>query len=599
MAQSPVIIPSRQTKQWSQLNKGDLLGTLFATKNIDLDTPGILKLSQRTRYVGQDSGGGNFGNMLSIVYGNFQSTTTTYQYWMVSDFGNMYTLSADLATFAVDGLANTPAPGTAGDATGWNGNLYVTKLSRVAKLAAGTWTTDWSSANFTSNSAGIPHPIEPNVTNGNLLVGDGNLLKRCIADGTISTAVTFPSNYIINWIRRGANVNYIGLDSKAGGVGAVATWDGLDTTLEYNSLIPMKCRTPLSGAFGEDGVLRVAQSDGRLMKFNGSGFAYEAELPTYRDYLARRDWGGSLTVAGRVLQRGMAYIRGKLHLSIDTGLNSTPAEIPNFLGGVYCYDDDNKAFYHKYSGSNSQTVTDFGQLRAAAMCSAISPIFEGRNIDPAATVGGKILFGGGYYLATTGSTGYTVVSAVTGANRGTFTTCRIECSGITQDATALYCKYQGLTTSADKILFKYRTKYRDPILLQSGIPTWTSTTVFTTTDTGMASAEVGDEITVLHGNGAGSTAHIVSMPLAAGTYTVTLDEAITGVSSTNTSQMILDNWKKLTPTIIYTDVDGYRKISLPVAGKTWFQIKGELRGEGDVVGIQELQLVNKDKLPAE
>lgn len=584
-----------QSKKWSQLNQGNLLGVLASSKGIDLDSSGILKLAQRTRYVGRTSSG-DFSTALAIVYGNFQSSATTFEYWVVSG-GAVFVLSADLSTFGADVLANTPATHFGSDGCTWNGNLYVTKTARVSKLAAGTWTTSWSSADFANTASGYPHPIEPNVTNENVLIGDGNLLKRCISDGTIDTALTLPSNYKINWIRRGVNVNYIGLDSTSGR-GAVAVWDGLDTTLEANAVIPIKARTPLSGVIDEDGVFNIIQSDGRLMRFNGSGFSYEAELPPFRDYFARRDWGGSLSVAGRVLNRGMEVIKGRIHVNVENVLNSTPIYVPNFPGGVWVFDKDSKAFYPKYSASNSQTITDYGTFGSESMAGAIYPFLEGRNTDPTTTVGGVLIAGGRAYGDTTATAYRTLYSVTTGENRGQFSTCRIESQQITDDGIALWCKFQGVQTSSDKIIFKYRTKYRNPILLIDTIA-WSSTTVFTTTDTGMASAEVGDEITVVFGNGAGSMAHITTIVLNGGTYTVTVDEAITGISSTNSGYILVDNWKKLTPTITYLDTDGYKKISIPVKNRPWFEIKGELRGEGGLVAIQELQIINKNNLPAE
>lgn len=583
-----------QTKQWSQLNKGDLLGTLFSTRNIDLDTQGILKLAQRTRYVGQTTSG-NLTDILAIVYGNFKSTSTDFHYWIIST-GGLYTLSFDLATFAADALANTPTTHAGSDGCTWNGDLYVTKTSRVSKLSGGTWTASWSSADFTNTASGFPHPIEVNVTNTDVLIGDGNLLKRCISDGTIDTALTLPSNYKIIWIRRGANVNYIGLDSNAGGLGAVAVWDGLTTTLEANPLVNIKARTPLSGVVDDEGQLHIIQSDGRLMRYNGSGFAYEAELPPYRNYLARRDWGGFVTVAGRVFQRGMAIIRGRIHITLDASLNNTPSLIPNFLSGVWVYDPDNQAFYHKYAPSYSNTVKDFGQAQGTAFVSALFPFVEGRNTDPTASVGG-VLLTGGRLSDDSGSTVRNVVSVTTGENRGQFSTVRIESQGITDDVLSIWCMYEGINNSTDKIIFKYRTSYREAFKLSSGIPTWTSTTTFTTTDTNAANVDVGDELLILAGNGAGGTTHVSSVSESSGTYTITVDEAITGIAADDVGAILVDNWKKLPTTITNADTLGYKRIPLPIKNVPWFQIKGELRGEGGIVGIQKLKIYNKNNIP--
>ncbi len=587
-----MIIKIPQNNQWSQLNAGDIFGTLSATRNIDLNTPGVLKLAQRTRYVGQTSSG-NFLDAHNILLYN-------QIYYVCST--RMFSMTRSLAGFAEDLSANAPSSGPITDGCIWNGNMYVSKTARISKLATATWTQDWSSADFANTGSSYPHPIEPNVKNTDILVGDGNLLKKCDSSGTITTAITFPSNYVINWIRRGTNVNYIGLNEAQGGRGAVGIWDGLSTTIEANAIIPIGATTPLSGVLDEDGVLHILQSDGRLMRFNGGGFSYEAELPPFRDYLLRKDWGGSLTIQNRVLNRGMSLVRGKIHVALTAQLST--ARFSHFTDGVWVYDKDNKAFYHKFSPSNANTVTDYGQLETVSI-SALSPVFEGGGendsnyVDPTASTGGFLLFASRTAGATSSTTYRNLLSATTGENRGQFTLNRIETNNIQDTNIAIWCKYQGLNTSSDKIIFKYRTKYRDPIsVLSTGI-TWSSDTVFTSADTGWASAEVGDEVTILSGNGAGSTAHIYSISYANPTYTITLDEAITGVSSTNNGNVLIENFRKISTDINYLDTFGYKKITFPVQGNsTWIQIKCELRGEGGVVGIQELQVVKNEFLKA-
>lgn len=576
-----------QNKKWTQFNQGDIFGTIFASRNIDLNTPGILKLAQRTRYIGQTSSGSFLDAHAILLYNGY--------YYICSN--RMFTATRALAGFTQDVSANAPSSGPITDGCVWNGNLYVAKTSRVSKLATTTWTQDWSSADFANTGSSFPHPIEPNVTNIDLLVGDGNLLKRCSSTGTITTALTLPSNYVINWIRKGTNVNYIGLNEAYGGRGAVAIYDGLATTLEANSIIPIQATTPLSGVIDDNGILYILQSDGRLMRFNGSGFSYEAELPCFRDYNLRKDWGGSLTVAKRVLNRGMAIVRGKIHISVNASPPS--ARYSNFLSGIWVYDQENKSLYHKYAVSNSNSITDYGQNEVTAM-TAICPVFEGGGyndanyVDPTESVGGVLIVG----CRNSGNTQITqyntLASITTGENRGQMTLNRIENLGIKEGRTSLYCKFEGVNNSTDKIIFKYRTKYRTTIqVLSTGI-TWTSNTTFTSIDTDLSSAEVGDEITILSGSGAGSTAHISSISYSNPTYTVVLDEEITGVSASDNGNIIIENFTKIPTTITNSDTDGYKKISLPDMPKsTWVQFKIELRGEGGVVGIQELQLVSQ------
>ena len=89
-----------------------------------------------------------------------------------------------------------------------------------------------------------------------------------------------------------------------------------------------------------------------------------------------------------------------------------------------------------------------------------------------------------------------------------------------------------------QFVWKYRTRRTEPVDFTI---TWTSTTTFTTTQSGIVE---GDEITILQGKGGGRIAHVTGTPtFSSPNYTVTLDEAITGVSGTAKAR--LQKWKKI------------------------------------------------------
>lgn len=92
-------------------------------------------------------------------------------------------------------------------------------------------------------------------------------------------------------------------------------------------------------------------------------------------------------------------------------------------------------------------------------------------------------------------------------------------------------------TAGFNFVIKYRTE--KPVYTDFDI-TWTSTTSFTTTQTGLA---VGDEITIIQAKGSGRIAHISAISFSSPNFTVTLDETITGV--TGTARARSENWKKL------------------------------------------------------
>lgn len=588
------VIPNSD-KKIVQLNKNDAIGNIWYTRNIDLNSPGKVLLARRTSVVAQQStSGSDFDHVRSIVYGNFNSASTSYKYWLITS-DKIATVNSDLSGFAVDAISGSPSLHFGSDGCQWNGDLYVSKTSRIDKLSAGTWTNSWSGSAFSNTSSGFPHPIEPNVTNANLLVGDGKFLKTVASDGTVATAFTLPSSYRITWIRRGNGLNYIGCQNVVNGYGAVVTWDGLPTTISWNNIYPIPSTRVYSGILDEEGIFNVITDDGRLMAFNGSGFTTVAEFPVFRQ-APSNGWYQSQENFPPVLQRGTALVNGKIHINLYSYIDNVGV-IPQFTSGVWVYDKD-VGLYHKYGPSAYSTISDYGSSYYSSGPGAISPIFR----DPSGSVvdisdGSEFIIGGRLSTIDSSTDFYNLISVTSGANRGSFVTTMLESEKISDKPTSVWCKYDNVLTSLDKILFKYRITKPSTYPILGITATWSSTTQFTTTDSGFSNAVVGDEVTIQNRVGSGSTAHISTISLNTGTYTVTLDEAMTGVASTNTGLIMVDNWKKLPTVITNADTMGYKRIPIPsIKDSSWIQIKTELRGDSRVE-IGELKVLTVDQQP--
>ena len=120
--------------------------------------------------------------------------------------------------------------------------------------------------------------------------------------------------------------------------------------------------------------------------------------------------------------------------------------------------------------------------------------------------------------------------------------------------------------------------------------TWTSTTTFTVQKPfdEWALAEVGNEVEILRGAGAGLLAHIVSIVESSGTYTVTLDDGFAEYQSGDVGLAVFHNWKKLV-TIDYGDSNALQNFyseDVGIEGQ-FLQLKVELRG----VNVQIVELL--------
>ena len=181
-------------------------------------------------------------------------------------------------------------------------------------------------------------------------------------------------------------------------------------------------------------------------------------------------------------------------------------------------------------------------------------------------------------------------------SRGYFITPKIFSQDLTDKFNLISLKFAPFTSDLDKIVIKYRTEddRLDYIKLDDWDITWTSTTTFTSTETGWSGASVGNEIEVLSGAGGGLLAHISTITENAGTYTITIDETFANYVSGDVARAIFRNWTKFT-TITSTNTNGYFAETLGAEGK-FLQLKIELRGVNVI--IEDLKVDNKYHLPA-
>lgn len=267
------------------------------------------------------------------------------------------------------------------------------------------------------------------------------------------------------------------------------------------------------------------------------------------------------------------------------------------------------------TGNNSQFFIflpnrDFGGSQNASQ-GGIGILKKGNDEGMIRTDGMRLIFGGQAGTTTTSVIPVLCVLAEGQENRGYFITPRLNSDKIKDTFQNVTIKFRNINTPEDKILVKYRTveryddlKYIDVALTPTG--TWTDANTFTSTDARLASAKAGDEVEIVRGSGAGYLAHISSISINAGTYTVNLDEDVQNVTASDTMLFFVDNWQRagqLTNIITTADCDtftddagvartgtgGVKTFSV-TANARWLQLKIELRGED--VEIEEILINN-------
>lgn len=667
------IIPNQQTKKHSQLNKSDLLGTIYQSRNINLDKDGYIKLADAT-----------FAQYSTIDDADFDDADAVLasadEVFINSD--EVFSGSAGLDEFNNhSGDTTPPSPGVEQDLTYFNGTEVVSDGNNVYYRSD---TDEWTAVTVSGGSYDPSNPTSLCVYDGAnvLAVGNSNIVKFInISWAVEATILTLPAEYRVTSMVSIGNSLFVatrsisGLESKFFVTNSVQT--SADNAYPTGSFELASIKTFKSSVIGINSL-------GQLIRFNGGGFDPLAQLPIYMTDL---EWADALNDYSRVSNRGISVDGDLIYINLSSIVEAGRFKmLPGFLSGVWCYDDSNNSLYHRYSPSLStiKTITNptvnatdntfTGSSGSFDNCVTGMPVFysastaipelmeggrcyflikisstvcklantyadaiAGTAIDISATGTTNVLtvvktndYGSGYYdnrasvsilnsklfdsdyvgrLCMTANLGskqnlstiYTVFCPTSPylPNRGYFVTPRLNSQEAKDNFNTFSLKFSPLDTD-DKIVVKYKTqdKYGLPKpSVQYGVSSkwsgkWSDTDTFVTT-ADMSNVSVGDEIEIVSGVGSGITAHISSITLLAGTYTVNLDEAFPFAVANDLFYFVADNWTKLT-TIDYTNTDHFFQANIGGLGK-FIEFKVEMRGIG--VTIEELQIDNINLLP--
>lgn len=671
------IIPNQQTKKHQQDNKSDLSGTIYQTRNINLDEEGYIKLSHTPYAVMTSDDDANLDTADAILASDTDIFVNSDEVFSGTIGVNVFT------TRAAD--TNTPTPGVEDDCVYFNDTEVISDGTAVRYRSA---STTWTTISGTSLSATGPTVMCVFEAENNLAIGKDNVVKFVNTSWTVSgTALTLPANYQVSSMASRGQSLYIGTRNKSGGEAKMFVVSTIQAapdyaygigTFEIPSLFPFKSS------------VACIDSLGRINLFTGGGFQEVASLPIYA---SAYEWCDAQNDYSTVSNRATSVDGDLIYINLSSYIQSARFKmLPNFPSGIWCYDDTSKSLYHKYapsytriqavagtnvtvsaandnftltSGNLNDIVTGMPVLYTISsvaipelkestpyyiikssstvfkLATSYSNAIAGTAINitdvgdtgqafyifktndygwtaydsrQSVTVLNNLLFDSEYagriaytadlFAKQSLSTKKTVIGGVSPylPNRGYFITPRLNASGLEDVYNSIAIKYKPLDTD-DKIIIKYKTEDRMMFpftSLQYGVTdnykgTWTDTDTFTTVQD-LSDVEVGDEIEIIAGVGSGHIAHVSSISVNAGTYTVNLDEAFPFVSASDVCYFMVDNWVKL-DTIDSTNTDGYFRKVITNNDKfsKFVQFKIELRGIG--VTIEEVQVYNSTHKP--
>jgi hypothetical protein len=595
-------IPSKDTKQYVQLNSTDVLGNLAASRNMNLTKPGYAQLAKKVKYILQHATNASSPNNFGVVY-NVVFDPVQYCYVAITSNGVFNSSGPDnVTTWAKD--TGTNAPGSSTDGAFWNGSLYVfAQTTYVAKKTSGTWTRiSTVGVAPDATTASLIHTCEINVGNDTLCYCDGNKVRQINPDDTAGIALTVPKNFVLNTLGYVNDVFHVGSYNTNGGNAKMFLWDGTSQgpTATFDAKSQM-----VASVCEYSGTAAMVNSFGQLCLYTGGEYKQVGAFPSY--FTEEHLFAGTSVHRMPLVPKGMKGIGELIYINIGNSMvgagSGYKKGIPYMPSGVWIYDPKVGGPYHMYAPAVHNADESIGQSQIQNQAGAIMFLAE-----PAVTAGSipnaanatEMMFGA-QLIKTNDSSGNIyncLCSPTTGFNKGYLITAKILSLAEEDIVQYIRIKWKNLKNATDKLKISFRNldKYALPFVSgtfpDGGYISWTATNTFTTTSTLFANVVKGDQIEVLAGVGSGNIAYVSSITLVTGTYTVVLDAAIGGTTG-NTGNVQVANFEKV-QTIGNDKPKGVIEIPMTKTSK-WSQVMVELEGEGEEVMIEEIEVINKSR----
>ncbi len=336
-----ITIPSPQTKQWVQANKGEIFGNLYRTRNIDLDEKGYLKLAKRANMI-DSSGSGKMLNCFFFAAANL---------YIVPTSTTVYQISSDLNTVAsvtASGGSN-PTLSIYGDGVMFNALAYFSTTSTLVKMdSALAFTSLSGSITLTSSKF---HPLCVFESLNYLAVGDANTVKLYNTSDSLIETLTIPQEYEVTWLVYKDQNLYIGTRNLQGGQAKMFRWNGSGTA--FQDSFGFNAEWSFSGCEYGSSIASIT-SNGEVVYFTGGGFEQIVALPVYST--GYQWWkAGVNPTEGKVQRRGMLADGKKLYIVLSGHIGEYPYNLEAQPSGLWCYDPE-VGLYHKAGGNENETT---------------------------------------------------------------------------------------------------------------------------------------------------------------------------------------------------------------------------------------------------
>jgi len=585
-------------RPYNQVNRGDSIGSFWSTMNIDLQSNlGVMRVSPRMLLNTSSASDAQLG--LPIAFTEFNGS------WWALCGGSIFRTAASTLdpneAFTEDSSSGAQTDYDESDDmvvftnrlfTSNNGGLY----------AKSSYAGAWSLITSTPSNGILQYFRKFN----RLYVGDSSEVESLSSADVWAASgdytITLPTGFTIVCMTETSDSVWIGTinGENLAGKGSIFRWDGISAQATERYYIEANEICALTTM---DDIPYLMDSDGILRQFTGSSFEEVGRLPFGVGRKLPKGTNTGATNPRYIHRRGLiATKNGTIQALVRNIYEDADDTVPeNLPSGVWEWSPD-FGFTHKYSigytPRETTTITDFGQYRVRE----VGALANANLGDDSSDRNGIILVGANYYTDnTTGTTtNYAIfyddtIDAI--QKKGYFVTTWFDSQEIQDKWERLWSIYKKFATSTDSIVFKFRINEEDPVYADI---TWVNTTSFTTTTditaygptaTGFNGTQ-GGEVEFIQGTGSGLCAHITNISNNAGTYTVTIDETATGVT-TGTGKARFQKWIKLNPSEAQDTVKRYSQMAIGDSSPD-IQIKGCLTFTGEGEFLKMALVSNED-----
>ena len=550
-------IPNSQG-QTRTIYETDKYGELWDTFGIDLQSVGKIKSAKKMLKVKDVSDDVNFGDVYGLAtYNNHHYVVTgsgtgkeIYRCGVADDvrIENNWDKQNSNGSFGVET-----------DTTIFGGNLLISQGDDIMSTDGSTYDEDWWSdvTSGTSLTTTRAHTME--VLRGGqetLFVTDGNLVRYYNATSGHST-VTLQTDLVASVLDKGRDSMYVGTYTETNEnalVYEIYVGEVIGSTPVARFAFPVDGRAVLALRV-VDGIPYVITDKGHIQKFNGAGFVTVNSLPfAFTDEQLQGVRAGSVSnnSANKPIHHGGTDVHNQsIFFAINTELYNQDKTPNRCASGIWEYNTVTNQLNHR--SAFVETATQNG----GHLGEATGPLMVINNSESLFLAGFELNGeSNGLFAESTSRFGYII-------------TREIETASVTESFKSLYLKIKTIVND-DTVDIKYRTNDRDRQCITG---TWISTHTFNTTET--LTVEIGDELTLIDGNGAGSISHVTGVDNSLTVTSVTLADAIGVIGEVDVAEVT--TFHKIP--VDYTDEDKeFKKTGSDQVG-TWIQFKLVFNGE--------------------